>query len=215
MRHAEVARERSMCAPLGRHNGKSSIQHAHCMAAKRLTCFPQSATSCTGLSNFSRRIATEAPQKEKKNHGIEHKLSKTWISKVSLPYSSLLFFLEKRKKKKTHPVQSRMCSMRNLVDRQTSACCGFACRPGQVLACDMSTSRRDAWKVDSRPSLQPACESPAIMSVSKAAMPPLPGSSGPSSSLSEYESLPYLSRRCHWGGGGAGVKGGERRVFCV
>lgn len=82
--------------------------------------------------------------------------------------------------------------MRNLVDRHTSACCGLAWRPGQVLAWDMSTSRRDACSVDRRASLQPACASPAMMSVSNAAMPSRP-SSGPSSSLSEQESLPYLS----------------------
>lgn len=88
-----------------------------------------------------------------------------------------------------HPLQSRMCSMRNLVERQTSACCGLAWRPGHVLAWDMSTNRREAWSVDRRASLQPACESPAMMSVSKAARPSRP-SSGPSSSLSEQESLP-------------------------
>ena len=93
----------------------------------------------------------------------------------------------------THPLQSRMCSMRNLVDRHTSACWALAWRPGQVLACDMSTSRREAWSVDRRASLQPTCASPAMMSVSKAAMPSRP-SSGPSSSLSEQESLPYLRR---------------------
>lgn len=90
----------------------------------------------------------------------------------------------------TYPEQSRMCSMRNLVDWHASACRGLVCTPGQFLACAISTSKREAWEVDSRLSVPPGETSPATISVSKTARASGPWSS--SSSVSEQESLPYL-----------------------